>query len=101
MHLRVSTREIEESYWRGQGAPPFDAAIEVTLTADGDGDEDGTTLVIEVRGMPLDVIAFYGAGWQIHAENLSAYLAGRDRSDTEQRWDDLIRPYQELAAEIA
>ena len=33
--------------------------------------------------MPLDKIAFYGAGWQIHAENLAAYLAGRERGDTE------------------
>ena len=25
--------------------------------------------------MPLDKIAFFGAGWQIHAESLAAYLA--------------------------
>ena len=50
---------------RGHGVPPYDEVIEATLTADG----DQTILVIEVRGMPLDKIAFYGAGWQIHAEN--------------------------------
>ena len=27
--------------------------------------------------MPLDKVAFYGAGWQLHAEDLAAYLAGR------------------------
>jgi hypothetical protein len=29
--------------------------------------------------MPLDKIAFYGTGWQIHAENLAAHLAGLER----------------------
>jgi hypothetical protein len=92
--LLATTRETEESYRKGQGVPPFDEAIEVTLTADG----DQTVLVIEVRGMPLDKIAFYGAGWQIHAENLASYLAGRERGDTEARWDELVPPYQDLAA---
>jgi hypothetical protein len=50
--------------------------------------------------MPLDKIAFYGAGWQIHAENLAAYLGGRDRGDSEARWDELVPPYQDLAANI-
>jgi len=94
--LRVTTRETEESWRKGRGAQPFDAAIEATLTADG----DQTILVIEVRGMPLDRIAFYGAGWQIHAENLAAYLAGRQGGDTEARWDELVPPYQDLAADI-
>src|SRR5437016_526689 len=26
-----------------------------------------------------DKIAFYGAGWQIHAEDLAGYIAGRER----------------------
>jgi uncharacterized protein YndB with AHSA1/START domain len=94
--LRVTTRETDESYQRGQGVPPYDAVIEATLTADG----DQTILAIEVQGMPLDAIAFYGAGWQIHAENLAAYLAGRERGDTEARWDELVPPYQDLAANI-
>jgi len=79
--LRVTTRETDESYRKGDGVPPFDEALEATLTADG----DQTILVIEVRGMPLDKIAFYGAGWQIYAENLAAYLAGREPGDTEAR----------------
>jgi uncharacterized protein YndB with AHSA1/START domain len=94
--LRVTTRETDESYLRGKGVPPYDEAIEATLTADG----SQTILVIEVRGMPLDKIAFYGAGWQIHAENLAAYLAGRERGDSEARWDELVPPYQDLAASI-
>jgi hypothetical protein len=90
------TRETDESWRKGRGAPPFDEAIEATLTADG----DQTVLVIEVRGMPLDKIAFYGAGWQIHAENLAAHLAGHERGDTEARWDELVPPYQDLAVKV-
>jgi uncharacterized protein YndB with AHSA1/START domain len=94
--LLVTTRETDESWRKGQGAPPFDSAIEVTLTADG----DQTIVVIEVRGLPLEPIAYYGAGWQIHAENLAAYLAGRERGDTEARWAELVPPYQALAAGV-
>jgi uncharacterized protein YndB with AHSA1/START domain len=94
--LVVTTRETDESWRKGNGVPPFDEVLEATLTAHG----DQTVLVIEVRGMPLDKIAFYGAGWQIHAENLAAYLGGRDRSDSEARWDELVPPYQELAAAV-
>jgi hypothetical protein len=50
--------------------------------------------------MPLDKIAFYGTGWQIHAENLGPYLGGRDRGDTEARWAELVPLYQDLAANI-
>jgi uncharacterized protein YndB with AHSA1/START domain len=94
--LVVTTRETEESYLKGQGAEPFDELAEATLTADG----GQTILVIEVRGMPLDKAAFYGAGWQIHAENLAAYLAGREPGDVEARWAALVPPYQDLAASI-
>ena len=95
--LLVTTRETDESWRKGRGAPPFDEAIEATLTADG----DQTMLVIEVRGMPLDTIAAYGAGWQIHAENLAAYLAGRERGDSEVRWHELVPAYQDLAANLS
>ena len=94
--LLVTTRETDESYQGGQGVPPFDEVIEATLTTDG----DQTILVIEVRGMPLDKIAFYGAGWQEHAESLAAHIAGRDRDDSEAHWDDLVSAYQDLAAGI-
>ena len=94
--LRVTTRESDESWRKGQGMPPFDEAIEATLTADG----DQTVLVIEVKGMPLNALAAYGAGWQIHAEDLAAYVAGRERSDSEARWHELVPAYQDLAANI-
>lgn len=58
-----------------------DGVIEVTLTTDG----DQTILVIEDRGLPLEQIAAYGAGDQIHVEDLAAYLAGRARCDARAR----------------
>jgi uncharacterized protein YndB with AHSA1/START domain len=94
--LRVTTRETDESYQRGEGVPPYDSVLEATLTADG----DQTILIIEVLGMPREAVAYYGAGWQIHAENLAAYLGGRQHGDTEARWVALVPPYQDLAAGI-
>jgi uncharacterized protein YndB with AHSA1/START domain len=71
-------------------------AIEVTLTADG----DRTVLVWEERGMPLDQLAAYGAGVQVHVEDLAAYIAGRERCDADARWNELLPAYQDLAANI-
>ena len=68
--------------------------MEVTLTADG----DQTILVWEERGMPLDQLAAYGAGIQVHVEDLAAYLAGRERCDADARWQELLPDYQDLAA---
>jgi uncharacterized protein YndB with AHSA1/START domain len=85
--LLVTTQEV---------ALPYGNVIEATLTADG----DQTILVIEAQGMPLDKIAAYGAGWQLHAENLAAYLAGCQRGDGEARWNELMPPYEDLATRI-
>jgi uncharacterized protein YndB with AHSA1/START domain len=71
-----------------------DGVVEVTLTADG----DRTVLVIEDRGLPLDHIADYGAGDQIHVEDLAAYLAGGERCDARARWQELRPAYEPLAA---
>ena len=70
-----------------------DGVVEVTLRADG----DGTLLVIEDRGVPLDQIAAYGAGDQIHVEDLAAHLAGRERCDARARWQELQPFYEGLA----
>jgi uncharacterized protein YndB with AHSA1/START domain len=85
--LMVTTRGVDE---------PFDEVIEAALAADG----DQTILVIETRGMPLDLIAFYGVGYQIHAENLAAHLAGRERGDTKARWGELLPAYQDMALNV-
>jgi uncharacterized protein YndB with AHSA1/START domain len=70
--------------------------FEATLTADG----DQTILVIEHRGLPLEHIAAYGAGDQIHVEDLASYLAGRERCDAQVRWQELHPTYQHLAADV-
>jgi uncharacterized protein YndB with AHSA1/START domain len=94
--LAVTSRETDESYRRGNGVPPYDQVAEATLSADG----DRSVLVIELRGMPLEKVAFYGAGWQIHIENLTAYLAGGESGDNEARWEQLVPAYQTLASGI-
>ena len=69
---------------------------EVTLTADG----DQTLLVLDQRGIPLDLLAAYGAGMQVHIEDLAEHIAGRGRVDAAQRWDELQPDYEELAAKV-
>jgi uncharacterized protein YndB with AHSA1/START domain len=80
-----------------QPGQPEQTTLEVTLSADG----SQTSLVWEERGLPLDLIAAYGAGIQIHVEDLAAYLAGGERRDSEARWNELMPPYQELAAGVS
>jgi uncharacterized protein YndB with AHSA1/START domain len=75
---------------------PNDHVIEITLAADG----DQTILILEERGMPLDYLAAYGAGIQVHVEDLAAHLAGRERCDADARWNELLPAYQDLAAEV-
>ena len=84
-HLLVLTKDPDV---------PDERVIEATLTADG----DQTILVLEERGMPLDHLAAYGAGIQVHVEDLAAHIAGRERCDGEARWSELLPAYQDLAA---
>jgi uncharacterized protein YndB with AHSA1/START domain len=75
--LRVTTWAVDQ---------PDEHVIEVTLAGEG----DQTILVLEERGMPLDHLAGYGSGIQVHVEDLAAHLAGRDRCDAAARWAELI-----------
>ena len=71
--------------------------IEAMLNADG----DQTIVVWEERGMPLDQLSAYGAGVQLHVEDLADHLAGRERrDDTKTRWNELHPAYQDLAANL-
>ncbi|MCW2813557.1 MAG: hypothetical protein JWN84_1012 [Nocardioides sp.] len=81
---------------RTSSADEPNGTVKVTLTADG----HQTILVIEDRGLPLEPIAAYGAGDQIHIEDLSAYLAGHERCDARARWQELHPAYQSLATQI-
>jgi uncharacterized protein YndB with AHSA1/START domain len=87
-HLLVLTREPDV---------PYELVIEAALTADG----DQTLLVLEERGMPLDHLAAYGAGIQVHVEDLAAHIAGRERCDAGARWSELQPAYQDLAANVS
>ncbi len=71
----------------------FTSGWEATLTADA----GQTILVIEAQGLSLDQLAAYGAGWQVHVEDLAGHLAGRERCDIATRWSELIPAYRELA----
>jgi uncharacterized protein YndB with AHSA1/START domain len=75
---------------------PNEVSTEVTLT--GDGGE--TLLVVEQHGLPLDLLWAYGAGLQIHVEDLAAYVAGHERSDAEARFAELEPAYRDLAAKV-
>ena len=86
-HLLVRTRQPDE---------PDEHALEVTLIAAG----DQTILAWEERGMPMDQLAAYGAGIQVHVEDLAAHLAGRERCDADARWNELLPAYQDLAANV-
>jgi uncharacterized protein YndB with AHSA1/START domain len=81
---------------QGTDEPPAHV-IEVTLTADG----GQTVLVVEEKGMPLHQLAGYGAGIQVHVEDLGAHLAGREHGDTGARWDELQPLYNDLAANVS
>ena len=79
--------------WEEEGA---EGVVAAELVTDG----DDTILVIERRGIPLDAVYAYGAGWQAHVENLGAHLAGQDCSDwpgdSWPRWEELAPSYREM-----
>jgi uncharacterized protein YndB with AHSA1/START domain len=66
-----------------------EAVIEAILSVEG----DGTRLVIEERGLPLENLYKHGAGWQAHIEDLARYLAGND-SGWRERWTELSPIYE-------
>lgn len=86
--LRLTMRDADP-----QPGQADEGTIEVTLAADG----DQTLLVWEERGMPLHLLAPYGAGIQVHVEDLAAHLAGQERSDAAARWEGLLPAYTALA----
>jgi uncharacterized protein YndB with AHSA1/START domain len=95
--LLLTTRETDESWQQDRGVQPFGVILEAALTSEG----ERVHLVVEARGIPLAMIAFYGVGWQIHIEHLTAYLDGRQPDDdVKGRFEALLPYYQEQAALI-
>jgi uncharacterized protein YndB with AHSA1/START domain len=80
-HFRVTG--VDES---GKDAPVIDA----TLKADG----DGTVVTLTQTGLPLEWIAAFGAGMQVHFEDLALHLAGKERSNSAARMEELMPVYE-------
>ena len=89
--FRVRTTEIAET------GNVIEDVMEITLAADG----HQTLLVVEQSGLPLSQLAGYGAGLQVHVEDLAAYLAGHDRCDAQVRWAEIFPAYQGLMVDIS
>ena len=75
---------------------PTETVVEAELTADG----DQTILVVEERGLPLPLLPAYGAGVQLHLENLADHVGGRELADPEARWEELLPAYRDMAADV-
>lgn len=90
-HLVLTMRDVDP-----QPGQPEETVIDATLTSDG----DDTILVLEERGLPVNLLAAYGTGVQIHLENLAAHIEGRELRD-ESRWDELFPLYQDIAANVS
>jgi uncharacterized protein YndB with AHSA1/START domain len=79
---------------------------EVWLTAEG----ARTRLVVEERGLPVAQLHFYGAGWQVHLEDLGRLLVSGESAHPEgwsaqkpapawhERWTTLTPAYQDATA---
>ncbi|MFC4785107.1 SRPBCC family protein [Nocardioides sp. MAHUQ-72] len=84
-----------------------ESQIEAWLTAEG----KRSRLVVEERGLPVGSLPFYGAGWQVHLEDLGRSLASdgpaHDDRWSEQvpatewraRWNELTPQYQDVAVD--
>ena len=73
-----------------QPGQPEQTVIEARLCAEG----ACTRLVWEERGMPVNLLAAYGAGVQIHVEHLADYISGRALRNVEARWNELFPAYE-------
>lgn len=88
----VPQRRLKVSVWEKEGE---EHVVAVELVADG----AHTTLKLEVRGVPLDLVWAYGAGWQVHLEDLGAHLSGQESRNLPSRWDELEPLYRGLTVE--
>ncbi|HEV2426913.1 MAG TPA: SRPBCC domain-containing protein [Acidimicrobiales bacterium] len=84
------------------GDPADGRRTTVELVADG----DSTVVAVEHTGVPVEYLFAFGAGVQIHLEDLVAHVTGagpvareRSREDTDARFDELEPPYRDLAEE--
>jgi uncharacterized protein YndB with AHSA1/START domain len=109
---REVTVSVFASGWDGrvridQCAPPRQLRVTMwekevakhVVTAELVADGDHTNLALEIRGVPLDVVWAYGAGWQEHVEDLRAHVAGQDRvapTGSDARFDEIAPRYRAM-----
>lgn len=62
-------------------------------------EREQVVFVVEQRGLPPDQLAAYGAGLQLHLEDLAAYLGGGERCDARARWKELFPVYTAMAVD--
>ena len=87
-HLRVTMRDPDP-----EPGQPGETMIKLELAT-----EDGqTSLVWQESGLPIPLLAAYGAGTQIHVEHLADHIGGRKPRDVEARWSELFPAYEALA----
>jgi hypothetical protein len=91
-HLLVRLRDAAP-----RPGQPEEILIDAELTADG----GQTILVVEIRGLPLHLLAAYGTGVQIHVEHLADHISGRESSGKEARWEMLLPSCEVLAADVS
>lgn len=75
-----------------QPGQPAQTVLEARLIAEG----ARTRLVWEERGLPVSLLPAYGAGIQIHVEQLADYISGRELRSVEARWNELFPAYEAL-----
>jgi uncharacterized protein YndB with AHSA1/START domain len=94
---------------RQQPGTDDETELEVWLTTEG----DRTRLVVEERGLPVEGLHYYGAGWQVHLEDLGRALeldasahsggwsSGEPAEQWRQRWTELTPEYAALEVDGA
>jgi uncharacterized protein YndB with AHSA1/START domain len=90
--LALEPERLLELSWSYPGEP--DTVVRFELRPDG----DGTTLVLDHRGLPGSAAPGYGAGWHAHLDSLAAHLRAGDGLDWWSRYSELAPRYEAQAA---
>jgi hypothetical protein len=89
----VQEQKLSVSMWEKEGS---EHTVECQLVAEG----DSTTLMLDVRGVKLDWVWAYGAGWHEHLEDLGSHLLGQNRPDvpagSHARFEELEAHYRAM-----
>jgi uncharacterized protein YndB with AHSA1/START domain len=92
--LAVEPERLLELTWLYPGEE--DTVLRVELRPDG----DGTILVLDHRGLPIEAAPGYGGGWQAHLEALESHLAAGGQPDWWRRYQELRPLYEAQEAAL-